>query len=314
MAELLEQAESVGTSVRYTAVRALTEQLAAPLSAEDQTVQSMPDTSPTKWHRAHTSWFFETFLLRSLDDNFQPFHPAYEYLFNSYYEGVGAFHPRQSRGLLSRPGIDEIADYRAHVDRQVAELLDGPLDAPVAGMVELGLNHEQQHQELLLMDIKHTLSRNPLHRSYLDLQSPVVGADRLPALTWTDYPGGPVEVGAAGDGFSYDNERPRHLEYLRPFSVADRPVTCGEWVAFIDDGGYRRPELWDQFKEAWDRYLQGEQRSARLRVLAAACAFHSRMFSISPRATPHASSVRSTTKRPPTRSSMRACAIDPSRS
>ena len=244
MAELLEQAESVGTSVRYTAVRALTEQLAAPLSAEDQTVQSMPDTSPTKWHRAHTSWFFETFLLRTLDDSYQPFHPAYEYLFNSYYEGVGAFHPRQSRGLLSRPGIDEIADYRAHVDRQVAELLDGPLDAPVAGMVELGLNHEQQHQELLLMDIKHTLSRNPLHRSYLDLQFPVVGADRLPALTWTDYPGGPVEVGAAGDGFSYDNERPRHLEYLRPFSVADRPVTCGEWVAFIDDGGYRRPELW----------------------------------------------------------------------
>ena len=244
MAELLEQAESVGTSVRYTAVRALTEQLAAPLSAEDQTVQSMPDTSPTKWHRAHTSWFFETFLLQPSLPGYELFHPAFEYLFNSYYEGVGSFYPRNDRGLLSRPGIAEIAEYRAHVDDHMTALLDDPLAPDVAALVELGLNHEQQHQELLLMDAKHMLSRNPLHRAYLELDGPEGPGGRLPALTWTEHAGGALETGHRGDAFSYDNEGPRHVTYLRPFAVADRPVTAGDWVAFIEDGGYHRPELW----------------------------------------------------------------------
>jgi ergothioneine biosynthesis protein EgtB len=261
MAGLLEQTGALGTAASYAGVRSLTERLAAPLSAEDQTVQSMPDASPTKWHRAHTSWFFETFVLRALDDGYEPFHPAYEYLFNSYYEGVGAFHPREARGLLSRPGIDEIAAYRAHVDREMGRVLDRPRPPEVAALVELGLHHEQQHQELLLMDIKHTLSRNPLHRSYLDLEGPTGDGGHLPSLQWTEHAGGPIEIGAGGDGFAYDNERPRHVEYLRPFAVADRPVTSAEWIAFIDDGGYRRPELWlsDGWstirKDGWDAPL-----------------------------------------------------------
>jgi ergothioneine biosynthesis protein EgtB len=244
MAELLAKAGTVATAASYAAVRELTERLAGPLSAEDQTVQSMPDASPTKWHRAHTSWFYETFILRPGDDGYEPFHPAFEYLFNSYYEGVGSFYPRNDRGLLSRPGIDEITDYRTHVDERMGELLDTPLDPAVAGLVELGLHHEQQHQELLLMDCKHMLSRNPLHRAYLELDGPAGTGGDLPAPTWTEHAGGDQQIGHDGDGFSYDNEGPRHTAYLRPFALADRPVTCGEWIAFIEDGGYHRPELW----------------------------------------------------------------------
>jgi ergothioneine biosynthesis protein EgtB len=253
MAELLQRAGPVGTSLSYPEVRSLTERLAAPLSAEDQTVQSMTEASPTKWHRAHTSWFFETFVLRA-GEGYEPFHPAYEYLFNSYYEGVGAFFPRESRGTLSRPGVAEIADYRAHVDTAMTALLDDTIDPAVAALVELGLHHEQQHQELLLMDAKHLLSKNPLHRAYLDLDAPHGTGAVLPPPTWTEHGGGPQPVGATGDAFSYDNELPRHLEYLRPFAVADRPVTCGEWVAFIDDGGYRRPELW--LSDGWSAIRQ----------------------------------------------------------
>ncbi|MGO9030145.1 MAG: ergothioneine biosynthesis protein EgtB [Acidimicrobiales bacterium] len=244
MAELLEKAGPVATSAAYSAVRALTELLASPLSAEDQTVQSMPDASPTKWHRAHTSWFFETFLLRPEVGGYELFHPAFEYLFNSYYEGVGTPYPRNARGVLSRPGIDEIAAYRDHVDEGMVRLLDGGVDARVAELVALGLNHEQQHQELLLMDIKHTLSRNPLHRAYLPLDGPDPDATPLPNLTWTEHHGGPVEIGHPGDGFCYDNERPRHTVHLRPYATADRTVTGADWIEFIDDGGYRRPELW----------------------------------------------------------------------
>ena len=228
------------TTDRFVATRSLTESLASPLSAEDQTVQSMPDVSPTKWHRAHTTWFFETFLLAPGLKGYQPFHPDYGYLFNSYYEGVGARHPRAERGQLSRPGVVEIGGYRASVDTAMGRLLEDP--GPAVGLVELGIQHEQQHQELLLMDIKHVLSRNP--------QLPAYDAIRLPRPTtvgdagWIDHPEGTYEIGHTGTGFSFDNELPRHRTYLDAFAITDRPVTCGEWVAFIEDGGYQRPDLW----------------------------------------------------------------------
>ena len=227
---------------RYQAVRALTEALAEPLSAEDQTVQSMPDVSPTKWHRAHTSWFFETFLLSAHRPGYRPFHPAYGYLFNSYYEAVGPRHSRPDRGLVSRPGCAEVAAYRAHVDEHMAAMLADGHDGTVADLVELGLHHEQQHQELLLMDIKHVLSQSPLDPVYRDEPRPAA-ASAAP-LGWVSHPGGIVTAGAGADGFAFDNEGPRHGVHLVPFAVADRLVTCGEWISFIEDGGYQTVGLW----------------------------------------------------------------------
>ncbi|MDP8930851.1 MAG: ergothioneine biosynthesis protein EgtB [Actinomycetota bacterium] len=238
---------------RFCLVRSLTEELAAPLSAEDQTVQSMPDVSPTKWHRAHTTWFFEEFILGRFSPGYEPFHPAYRYLFNSYYEAVGPRHPRPERGLLSRPGVEEIAAYRRAVDAAMLELLCEPPDAPAAALVELGLHHEQQHQELLLMDIKHVLSLNPLWPAYRPQRRRTLGSPG--ALGWWEYEGGVVEIGHVGDGFAFDNETPRHVVHLRPFALASRPVTCGEWLAFMDDGGYRRAELW--LSDGWAS-VQGE--------------------------------------------------------
>lgn len=243
MAELLTSVSNETLTSRYRSTRALTESLAAPLSAEDQTVQSMPDVSPTKWHRAHTSWFFETFLLCPEIEGYEVFHPAFGVLFNSYYERVGDRYPRADRGLLSRPGIGDIAGYRMHVDRAMEQLLCGPLDSVALGMVDLGIHHEQQHQELLLMDIKHVLSRNPLDPAYTSMK-PHVTSERSSGLTWHEHEGGTLHIGYEGDGFAFDNERPRHMVYLPPFALADRQVTCGEWLAFIDDGGYERPDLW----------------------------------------------------------------------
>jgi len=227
---------------RYQAVRALTEALAEPLSAEDQTVQSMPDVSPTKWHRAHTSWFFETFLLSAHRPGYRPFHPTYGYLFNSYYEAVGPRYSRPDRGLVSRPGCAEVAAYRAYVDEHMASMLADGLDGAAADLVELGLHHEQQHQELLLMDIKHVLSQSPLDPIYWDEPHPAAGL--AAPLGWVSHPGGVVTEGAGGDGFAFDNEGPRHDVHLVPFAVADRLVTCGEWISFIEDGGYRTAGLW----------------------------------------------------------------------
>jgi ergothioneine biosynthesis protein EgtB len=242
MTDLLTAVGDLTITDRFVATRSLTESLASPLSAEDQTVQSMPDVSPTKWHRAHTTWFFETFLLLPHLQGYRSFHPDYGYLFNSYYEGVGARYPRHDRGLLSRPGVEEIGEYRSHVNRAMTTLLDGPACGSVVGLVELGIQHEQQHQELLLMDIKHVLSRNP--------QWPAYDAVRMPRPTdprpssWSGHTEGTYEVGHVPGGFCFDNELPRHREYLAAFAVADHTVTCGEWLAFMDDGGYRRPELW----------------------------------------------------------------------
>ncbi|MGA2835861.1 MAG: ergothioneine biosynthesis protein EgtB [Acidimicrobiales bacterium] len=242
MADLLTTVDDQMLAERFDATRRLTEQLAAPLSAEDQTVQSMPDVSPTKWHRAHTSWFFETFLLTPSLAGYEVFDPGFGFLFNSYYVGVGDRFPRPDRGLISRPGVAEIADYRRHVDGAMGVLLARGLDTGTASLVELGIHHEQQHQELLLMDIKHVLSRNPTLPAYASLATPAPGVDSPTA--WTTHPGGTASVGHAGSGFGFDNEFPRHLVHLEPFAIADRTVTCGEWLAFMDDGGYRRPELW----------------------------------------------------------------------
>jgi ergothioneine biosynthesis protein EgtB len=242
----------------YDRVRALTEQLAAPLSPEDQVVQSMPDVSPTKWHRAHTTWFFENFVLVPNAPGYRVFHPEYCYLFNSYYEAVGSRHPRDCRGLLSRPGSTEIAEYRAHVDRGMRELLGRGVAPDLAALIELGLHHEQQHQELLLMDIKHVLSVNPLEPVYQPSSRP---PGRARALGWVEHDGGLVDVGHAGDGFAFDNESPRHTVLLQLFALADRPVTCSEWQAFIADDGYQRSELW--LSDAW-ALVQAEEWEAPL--------------------------------------------------
>jgi ergothioneine biosynthesis protein EgtB len=229
---------------RFDEVRAHTEALAAPLSPEDQTVQSMPDVSPTKWHRAHVTWFFETFVLADQEPGFAPFQDTYWFLFNSYYETLGPRYSRPDRGLISRPGAHEVGTYRANVDARlrdtVASLDAGTLDK-LTPVLELGFHHEQQHQELLLMDIKHVLSRNPLQPVYAGRPSLLAAPDQL---GWVDVEGGLVEIGHQGDGFRFDNEEPRHREWLEPYRLADRLVTNGEWLEFLSDNGYRRHELW----------------------------------------------------------------------
>ena len=236
----LDAADRVALHDHYGRVRDHTEDLAEPLSDEDQVVQSIPDVSPTKWHRAHTTWFFETFLLSPLVEHYAPFDPAYAYLFNSYYEAVGPRHPRPQRGLLSRPSVAEIARYRSHVDHAMHELIDD-CDAEAAALVVLGLHHEQQHQELLLMDIKHVLHCNPIDPVY----APEAHTPTAPSrLRFTAVPGGNTEIGHDGAEFSFDNEGPRHLVHLESMELGDRLVCAREWLEFIADDGYHRPELW----------------------------------------------------------------------
>ncbi len=229
---------------RYRRVRELTETLAAPLSPEDQTVQSMADVSPTKWHRAHTSWFFETFLLETCLPGYRLFHPSYPYLFNSYYEGLGTRHPRATRGVISRPGASEVGEYRAYVDEAMGRLFDGSLRGEGADLVEVGLHHEQQHQELLLMDIKHVLWCNALEPAYAELSPPPSPASSPAPDGWVEHGGAVVEIGHDGSGFAFDNESPRHGVLVEPFALATELVTCGQWQEFMADDGYRRPELW----------------------------------------------------------------------
>jgi ergothioneine biosynthesis protein EgtB len=202
----------------------------------------MPDASPTKWHLAHTTWFFETFVVARAQTGFRPFDPAYGYLFNSYYEAVGPRHPRPRRGLLSRPSLREVLGYRAAVDGWMAELLGGRPARELLDVVELGIAHEEQHQELILTDAKHALGSNPLRPAYRG-PPPERGRD-APPLRWLPRPGGEVSIGAARAGFAFDNERPRHRVLLAPHLFASRPVTCAEWLAFMDDDGYRRADLW----------------------------------------------------------------------
>ena len=233
-------------------VRAVTEELCTPLTAEDMGVQSMPDVSPTKWHLAHTTWFFETLVLERFREGHRPFDPAFAQLFNSYYESLGRPFPRSRRGMLSRPGLERVLDYRRHVDGILGELVEEAapeLFEDLAPLVELGLHHEQQHQELLLMDIKHVLAQNPLRPTYRAARRP---ASESPGeLGWTAFAGGEVEVGHEGAGFAFDNEGPRHRLLLAPYELANRLVTAGEYQAFVEDGGYRRAELW--LSDGWDR-------------------------------------------------------------
>ena len=232
----------------FTEVRAHTQALAAPLSAEDQCVQSMPDASPTKWHLAHTSWFFEAVVLVPHAAGYRPFDPRFFKLFNSYYESLGPRHPRPQRGLLTRPSLDEVMAYRAHVEQAMqAFLADAPAAAwdQAAALIGLGCHHEQQHQELILTDILHALSCNPLLPAYRAAPAPALRlAASTPALRWLRLPDGVVEVGHGGEGFAFDNETPRHRVLLQPAAVADRLVTCGEYAQFIAEGGYKTPSLW----------------------------------------------------------------------
>ena len=234
-------------AVRYAAVRRQTEALAAPLSAEDCALQSMPDASPVKWHLAHATWFFETFILADRAD-YRPFDPAFRVLFNSYYVGVGERHPRPERGMLSRPDLASVRTYRAHVDAAMRSLLTSRCDPATAARIELGLNHEQQHQELICTDVKHLLSRNPTAPVYR-AGWPLVPV-RPSRIAWIAYAGGLDHFGHAGPDFAFDNESPRHRAFVAPFELASRPVTHGEYAAFVADGGYRRPELW--LSAGWD--------------------------------------------------------------
>ena len=242
-------------AAQYVRVRAQTELLAQPLSAEDCALQSMPDASPVKWHLAHTTWFFETFVLEQAVPGYRVYAPQFRVLFNSYYVAVGPRHPRPERGLLSRPSLDEVRAYRRYVDAHLSQLLEGAMLAPqFLELIELGIHHEQQHQELIVTDLKHLLSRNPLQPAYVD--APAVSGAAAPPMAWIDFPDGVRQVGHDGGGFCFDNEQPRHRVFADAYSIASRPVTVGEYADFIAAGGYRRAEL--LLSEGWDlRTAQG---------------------------------------------------------
>jgi ergothioneine biosynthesis protein EgtB len=233
-------------AMRYAGVRNLTERLCEPLETEDYVVQSMPDVSPTKWHLAHTSWFFETFILKPFLTGYRELNPEYAFLFNSYYVQAGERHCRAQRGYISRPTVAQVFEYRRHVDAAMMQLLDSAAaeaDGRIRNLVDIGLNHEQQHQELMLTDIKHVLSVNPLRPVYAD-RGAASGAAAVTPLHWIELDGGIHSIGHAGEGFAYDNESPHHDVLLQPFALAGRLVTNGEYLEFMEDGGYRRPELW----------------------------------------------------------------------
>lgn len=254
---------------RFAAVRARSLALAAPLTPEDQCVQSMPDASPTKWHLAHTSWFFETVVLGPHQPGYEAFEPRWNHLFNSYYESLGPRHPRPQRGLLTRPLLASVHRYRAHVEEAMEQFIATADDATWAAaqpLVELGLHHEEQHQELILTDILHLLSCNPLLPAYQPAEQPplrLAGSTAPPA--WLHGPAGPVRIGHPGEGFAFDNETPRHTVWLQPYRIADRLVTCGEFADFIEDGGYRTPSLW--LSDGW-ALVQSQQWSAPLYWIA----------------------------------------------
>ena len=257
-AEVKVQAQAPGAALpgsqaeRFLMIRRMTQALAAPLSAEDCAIQSMPDASPVKWHLAHTTWFFETFVLAAHLPGYQAFDPSFRVLFNSYYHSVGERHPRPERGMLTRPDLTQVLAYRAQVEQAMLDLLGGapssPLPPELAAIVELGLHHEQQHQELILTDVKHLLSRNPLKPAYQDKWplTPIHASTRR----WLGFAEGLHQIGHAGTDFCFDNETPRHRVWLDAFELASHPVTHGDFIEFIEDGGYRRPELW--LSAGWD--------------------------------------------------------------
>jgi ergothioneine biosynthesis protein EgtB len=236
-----------GLLTAFTATRRQSLALSSPLTPEDMMVQSCPEASPAKWHLAHTTWFFETFVLREYLAGYRPFHPDFLWLFNSYYNNVSDQPEKKLRASFSRPGIDDILAYRRHVEDAIVQLDQRGMPEEAAGRIELGIHHEQQHQELLCYDIKHAFWTNPLHPAYSEGGK---FQPCCPPLRWLDFAGGLTEIGHPGKGFAYDNESPRHTVFLRPFALASRAVTCAEYLAFIEDGGYSRPDLW--LSEGWD--------------------------------------------------------------
>lgn len=255
---------------RYQNIRSFTEQLCEPLATEDYVIQSMPDVSPTKWHLAHVSWFFETFLLFPAISEYRSLHPQYAYLFNSYYNTIGERHCRPNRGLISRPTVKETYQYRKYVDEHVLDLLekiDEQRLMELAFIITLGFHHEQQHQELILTDIKHVFSCNPLYPTYK--KRPPVNASSIPPMEWVAFPEGIYWIGHEGEGFAFDNEGPRHREFVQPFQLASRLVTNGEYLKFIEDGGYQNPLLWlsegwaTVRAEEWQAPLYWERRDGR---------------------------------------------------
>jgi ergothioneine biosynthesis protein EgtB len=242
---VVESPETEPLPDHYERVRSFSEELCEPLETEDFVIQSMPDVSPTRWHLAHTTWFFETFVLKPRRPAYEPIEPRYEYMFNSYYTAVGPQYPRPQRGLLSRPTVAEVGAYRRHVDAAMERLLeeaDESQAGPLSQLLAVGLNHEQQHQELILTDLKHGLSFNPLNPVYKPV-APLPAA-AAPPLRWRSFAGDLQEIGHAGPGFAFDNEGPRHQAYVGPFALAARPVTCGEYLEFMRDGGYAETRLW----------------------------------------------------------------------
>jgi len=239
---------------RFHAVREATTSLCAPLSPEDMMVQSSPEASPVKWHLAHTSWFFETFVLRDFLPGYQPFHPDFHWLFNSYYNSLGEMPEKKLRASFSRPPLESILAYRTHVDTAIARLLATTPEDDAARRIALGLEHEQQHQELIATDIKHALFTNPLHPAYQGRDTSLASEIIAPPQDWVAFSPELTQIGitpdpASLDSFAFDNETPRHTTYIAPFQLATRPVTCAEYLAFIDDNGYTRPELW--LAEGW---------------------------------------------------------------
>jgi ergothioneine biosynthesis protein EgtB len=246
MAAAVELSAS-GLLMAFTATRRQTLALCTPLTAEDMMVQSCPEASPAKWHLAHTTWFFETFVLREYLPGYQPFHPDFLWLFNSYYNDVSEQPEKKLRGAFSRPGLEVILAYRRHVEDAIESLDPRSMPADAARRIELGIHHEQQHQELLCYDTKHAFWTNPLQAAYSEGGS--FRANAVP-IRWLHFDGGLTEIGHVGEGFAYDNELPRHTVFLGPYALASRAVTCGEYLAFMEDDGYGRPDLW--LSEGWD--------------------------------------------------------------
>ena len=246
---------------RFGIVRAATMRLIEPLTPEDLMVQSSSDASPVKWHLAHTSWFFETFVLREFLPGYQVFHPDFHWLFNSYYNALGEMPEKKLRSSFSRPSVDAILAYRAHVDVAIARLLDsGSVPDEALRRIVLGLEHEQQHQELIATDVKHALFTNPLHPAYSERTAAETAEAIAPPIEWISFEGGLTQIGVDTDpadveGFAFDNETPRHSVFLVPYSLSNRLVTCAEYLAFIDQNGYARPELW--LSEGWTK-MRGE--------------------------------------------------------
>jgi ergothioneine biosynthesis protein EgtB len=233
-------------SEQYKMVRSLSESLASKLQNEDTIIQAMPDVSPPKWHLAHTTWFFERFILKDHDPSYVPFNPQFDYLFNSYYETIGSYHPRHSRGVLSRPSTEEVYEYRKHVDMGIINLVNRYKDIPkeIHDLIEIGLQHEQQHQELLLTDVKFNFSCNPLLPQFTEAKPNKLTNSKTTKPSFINIDGGLVEIGFSGAGFSFDNETPRHKVWLEPYRLASHPVTNGEFLSFIEAGGYVQPEHW----------------------------------------------------------------------